>query len=149
MLPTCTPGRYPLGTGGSLSLEDRPVSGATMHADEVDIDGDLVRRLVETQLPRFAGLPLRPVASSGTDHALYRLGADLVVRLPRIDWAVGQVDKEQQWLPVLGPQLPLAVPVPVALGEPDFGYPWRWSVYRWVDGDPATLDKIAHVREAA
>jgi aminoglycoside phosphotransferase (APT) family kinase protein len=120
-----------------------------MHPDELDIDPDLVRRLVGTQFPQYAALPLQPVMSSGTDHALYRLGPDLVVRLPRVGWAVGQVEKEQHWLPVLGPQLPLDIPVPVVMGEPDLGYPWRWSVYRWLDGETATPDKLADVRGAA
>jgi hypothetical protein len=65
--------------------------------------------------PQWASLPLAPVPSAGTDNALYRLGADMVVRLPRIDWAVGQAEKERQWLPKLAPLLPLAVPVQLAL----------------------------------
>ncbi len=149
MLPTCTLERQPLGPGARRTVEDGPVSAAKMHADEVDIDAELVRRLVETQLPAWAGLSLERVVSSGTDNALYRLGADLVVRLPRIDWAVGQVEKEQRWLPVLGPQLPLDVPVPVAVGSPDLGYPWSWSVYRWLEGELATVDRLADERGAA
>ena len=149
MLPTCKPERHPLRSRSRPTLEDGLVSAANMHADEAEIDGELVRRLVATQLPQWAALPLERVVSSGTDNALYRLGADLVVRLPRIDWAVGQVEKEQQWLPALGPLLPLDVPVPVAMGEPDLGYPWRWSVYRWLDGEMATLDNLADVRRAA
>lgn len=101
-----------------------------MHADEVDVDVDLVRRLLAAQHPELAGLPLRPVPSAGTDNALFRLGDDLVVRLPRIHWAVDDVAKELLWLPRLAPELPLAVPVPVAAGRPGEGYPWPWSVQR-------------------
>lgn len=89
-----------------------------MHADEVDTNIDLVVRLLAAQFPQWAGLPIRPVPSGGTDNALYRLGADKVVRLPRIDWAIGDVEKEQQWLPKLAPLLPLAIPVPLAKGQP-------------------------------
>jgi len=66
-----------------------------------------------------------PVPSAGTDNALYRLGSDLAVRLPRIEGATGQVDKEQKFLPRLAPHLPLAIPVPLAKGTPGEGYPWQ------------------------
>jgi aminoglycoside phosphotransferase (APT) family kinase protein len=94
-----------------------------MHADEVVIDIPLIRRLLIAQFPRWAELPIAPVPSAGTDNALYRLGDDMVVRLPRIHWAVGGVDKEYQWLPRLAPHLPLAIPVPLAQGTPGAGYP--------------------------
>lgn len=120
-----------------------------MHADEVETDAALVRRLLAAQFPRWAHLPIAPVPSAGTDHALYRLGEDKVVRLPRIHWAVGQADKEQRWLPWLAPHLPLAVPVPLAVGAPGAGYPWRWSVYPWLDGENASLDRLADPHQAA
>ena len=87
-----------------------------MHADELDIDIALVGRLLGGQFPDWAGLPIEPVPSAGTDNALYRLGDDMVVRLPRIHWARGQVEKEQEWLPRLAPALPLAIPVPLGAG---------------------------------
>jgi len=120
-----------------------------MHADEIETDVGLVRRLLAAQFPRWARLPIAPVPSAGTDNALYRLGDDMVVRLPRIHWAVEQVDKEQRWLPWLAPRLPLAVPIPLAAGAPGAGYPWRWSVYRWLDGENATLDRLADPCQAA
>jgi aminoglycoside phosphotransferase (APT) family kinase protein len=120
-----------------------------MHAGELDTDVSLVRRLLRRQFPHWAELPVRPVASSGTDNALYRLGDDLVVRLPRIEWATGQAEKESRWLPRLAPHLPLAVPVPLALGEPGEGYPWRWSICRWLEGEAATADRVANLRRAA
>ena len=106
-------------------------------------------RLLAAQFPQWADLPIEPVPSAGTDNALYRLGDDMVVRLPRIDWAVEQVDKEHQWLPRLAPHLPLAIPVPLAKGTPGEGYPWHWSVYRWLDGENATIERIADLRQAA
>jgi aminoglycoside phosphotransferase (APT) family kinase protein len=120
-----------------------------MHADEVPTDAELVRRLVAAQFPEWAGLPIRPVPSGGTDNAIYRLGDDLAVRLPRVGWAVGQVGKEHRWLPRLAPHLPLAVPVPLAAGEPGEGYPWPWSVCRWLDGENATLDRLSDPCRAA
>lgn len=94
-----------------------------MHTDEVDTDVTLVGRLVAAQFPQWADLAIEPVPSAGTDNALYRLGDDMVVRLPRIHWAVGQVDKEQKWLPELAPLLPLAIPVPLAKGISAGGIP--------------------------
>jgi aminoglycoside phosphotransferase (APT) family kinase protein len=120
-----------------------------MHANEVHTDADLVRRLLATQFPHWADLPIEPVPSAGTDNALYRLGDDMAVRLPRIGWAVGQVEKEVRWLPLLAPYLPLDIPVPLATGEPAEGYPWRWGVYRWLDGEPATVDRVSDPRQAA
>ena len=109
-----------------------------MHADEVDVDEDLVRRLLASQLPHLAHLALRAVEPWGTDNAIWRLGDELVVRLPRIHWATGQAAKEAMWLPQLAPFLPVAVPEPVAIGAPGLGYPFEWSVHRWLPGDPAT-----------
>lgn len=114
-----------------------------MHADEIPTDVPLVRRLLAAQFPEWAALPIEPVSSSGTDNALYRLGADMVVRLPRIHWAVGGVEKDFRWLPMLAPLLPVAIPVPLAKGTPAEGYPWEWGVYPWLEGENPTVDGIA------
>ena len=125
------------------------MSAGRLHADEVDVDASLVGRLIAAQFPRWAGLPLERVRSGGTDDVLFRLGDGLVVRLPRIPSAVAQVDKEQQWLPRLAPQLPLAVPLPMALGAPGEGYPWPWSVHGWLRGPEATPEGIPDRHRAA
>ena len=108
-----------------------------MHADEIRTDVALVRRLLAGQFPQWAQLRIVPVESYGTDHDIYRLGAHLAVRLPRIGWATGQAVKEATWLPKLAPHLPLAVPQPLAMGRPAEGYPFAWSVYTWLPGDNA------------
>ena len=118
-------------------------STTQMHENEQPIDAALVRRLLAAQFPEWASLPLAAVASAGTDNALYRLGDDMVIRLPRIDWAISQIEREYRWLPQLAPHLPLAIPVPLAMGQPGEGYPWHWSVNPWLDGENATLDRIA------
>src|SRR5580765_2835067 len=124
-----------------------------MHADEVPTSAQLVQRLLASQFPEWAGLTVEPVRSSGTDHALYRIGEELVARLPRRGVNVGSLEKELRWLPKLAPLLPLAVPAPVASGAPDDGYPFPWAVYRWLDGesaDGAPLPRSAQVaRELA
>ena len=109
-----------------------------MHADEIIADeADLAARLIAAQFPQWRDLPVERVRHSGTDNAIFRLGDELVARLPRIHWAVGQADKEFEWLPRLAPYLPLAVPTPLRKGVPAFGYPWPWSVYEWLEGDSA------------
>jgi len=113
----------------------------TMHDDEVPVDGNLVRRLLASSFPAWRDLPLAPVASAGTDHALYRLGHDMAVRLPRIDWALGQIEHDAWVLPRLAPHLPVAIPAQLGIGEPAAGYPWRWAVYRWLEGDALGLDR--------
>ncbi|GGM15934.1 phosphotransferase [Streptomyces fumigatiscleroticus] len=113
------------------------------------IDGALVRRLVDSQFPQWAGLPLHLLDPAGSDHVIYRLGEKLSVRLPRHAGAIGQARKEFHWLPRLAPHLPLAVPVPVGVGEPDFGCPWPWAVSRWLDGEVATVDALAGSSRAA
>ncbi len=114
-----------------------------MHKDEVPTDTSLVRRLLAAQFPLWARLPITPVRSAGTDNALYRLGDDMVVRLPRISSAVGQVAKEHRWLPRLSTYLPLTIPDPLAMGDPGETFPWPWSVYRWIDGETATIDRLS------
>lgn len=113
-----------------------------MHDDEVEVGEDLVRRLLATQMPELADRPLSIVEPWGTDNGIWRLGDDLVVRLPRIGWAEGQVAREAEWLPRLGPLLPIPVPEPVAVGGPAEGYPFRWAVHRWVPGVGAGIDTI-------
>ncbi|MET8625593.1 aminoglycoside phosphotransferase family protein [Kitasatospora sp. NPDC004669] len=105
-----------------------------MHANELDIDEAMVRRMVAARFPQWADLPVELVDSAGTSNAMYRLGADLVVRIPRIPGAAEDIEKEHTWLGRLAPELPVAVPVPVGLGEPGDGCPWPWSVLRWLEG---------------
>lgn len=109
----------------------------------VAIDAGVVRRLVAEQFPQWARLPVWSVEADGIDNRTFHLGASMSVRLPSRVESAEQVPKEQAWLPRLGPQLPLTVPVPLAMGTPGGGYPWSWSVYRWLDGENATLDRVA------
>ncbi|KQV14852.1 MULTISPECIES: aminoglycoside phosphotransferase family protein [unclassified Kitasatospora] len=125
------------------------MSGIRMHADEIDIDVPLVVRLIAEQFPAWAALPVRKVRSAGTDNAMFRLGEELVVRLPRIPDAAGQVEKEQRWLPYLAPHLPLRVPAPLGRGVPAVGFPFAWSVYGWLDGEDAFGATLADPGRAA
>jgi aminoglycoside phosphotransferase (APT) family kinase protein len=113
-----------------------------MHRDEIEVDAALVQRLLAAQMPHLSDRPLTVVEPWGTDNAIWRLGDDLVVRLPRIQWASGQTDHDASWLPRLAPYLPIEIPEQVAIGEPGEGYPYRWAVHRWIAGDGATPDRI-------
>lgn len=120
-----------------------------MHADEVATGVELVRELLTTQFAEWASLPIEPVTSTGTDNALYRLGVDKVIRLPRRREDTLRLEKERRWLPRLAPLVPLSVPVPLAKGSPGEGYPFEWSIYRWLDGEAANLTPIADLTQAA
>jgi aminoglycoside phosphotransferase (APT) family kinase protein len=106
------------------------------------IDDTLVRRMVTTQFPHWADLPVRSVAAGGWDNRSFHLGDGMIVRLPASADYAAQVEKEHRWLPKLAPLLPLPIPTPLATGKPASGYPWRWSIYRWIDGDTATPERI-------
>ncbi|MGY0020134.1 aminoglycoside phosphotransferase family protein [Streptomyces sp. cg35] len=105
-----------------------------LHDDEADIDEALVRALVDEQFPHWAGLPLRYVASHGTSNVLFRLGDDLVIRLPRVRRAAPDLASEHRWMPFLAARLPVAVPEPLAEGKPGHGFPYPWAVHRWLPG---------------
>ena len=120
-----------------------------MHRDEVTVDETLVHGLLAAQFPEWADLPLEPVEPRGTDNWLYRLGAELVVRLPCRERTVATLVRERTWLPRLAGRLPLEIPLPVAAGEPGAGYPWTWSVFRWLDGENAIDAPVADVAQAA
>lgn len=111
-------------------------------SDKIVIDTTLVRQLVDTQFPQWAALPIRPVESPGWDNRTFHLGETMSVRLPSAEGYVPQAAKEQQWLPRLAPHLPLPIPTLLAQGKPNHRFPNRWGIYRWLDGETATLKRI-------
>jgi aminoglycoside phosphotransferase (APT) family kinase protein len=113
-----------------------------VHADELLVDDGLVHRLLGGQFPELADRVLVRVEPWGTDNGVWRLGDDLVVRLPRRPGGDEQVALEATWLPRLAPRLPVVVPEPIAVGEATDEYPMRWSVHRWVEGELAGPDTI-------
>lgn len=129
------------GGQGDLLIRKVPMSAGSMHADEPETDDALVRRLITAQFPHWSGLRVERVGAAGTANAMYRLGADLVVRLPRTAGSADDTAKEQHWLPRLASSLPVAIPAPLGAGVPGEGYPHPWSVYGWLDGScPAVGD---------
>ena len=121
----------------------------SLHPDELPIEAALARRLVDSQLPDLAGLPLRPVELQGTVNAVFRLGDRLSLRLPRNPVWADDLDRETIWLPRLAPELPLRIPAVVAVGEPTADYPCRWAVHEWLDGSPYHHGPAGDEKQAA
>jgi aminoglycoside phosphotransferase (APT) family kinase protein len=121
---------------------------AKMHIDELELDEALVRRLLTDQFPEWADLPLSRVEPAGTVNAIFRLGGELSLRLPRRGGPTEPADKELTWLPRLSRLLPLEIPVPVAQGHPTGEYPWFWDVCKWVDGETTPLEEIDAIQAA-
>ena len=113
------------------------------------IDAELASSLVAAQFPRWQHLPVQPVARSGWDNRTFHLGPRLLVRLPSAACYAAQAEKEHRWLPRLAPALPLPVPQPLALGEPALGYPWHWTINRWLPGQDATRAPIGDLAQFA
>ncbi|MBM7773265.1 aminoglycoside phosphotransferase (APT) family kinase protein [Actinokineospora baliensis] len=111
----------------------------------IPVDVGQVERLVADQFPRWASLPITPVARGGWDNRTFRLGDTMVLRLPSAREYALAVDKEHQWLPVLAQSLPLPIPVPLAKGEPGVGYPFSWSVYEWIEGEAASFGAVDQI----
>jgi aminoglycoside phosphotransferase (APT) family kinase protein len=109
----------------------------------------VVSRLVADQFPQWADLAVSLVALDGWDNTTFRLGEHLSVRLPSADPYVAQVDKEHKWLPKLASQLPLPIPEPLAKGAPGDGFPRPWSVYRWLAGEHATVERVSDLSRFA
>ncbi|MFE7671776.1 aminoglycoside phosphotransferase family protein [Streptomyces albidoflavus] len=106
--------------------------------DRKPVDAVVAGRLIAAQFPHWSPLEIRPVDAQGWDNCTFRLGDEMLVRLPTAREYALAVEKEHRWLPVLAPALPLDVPVPLARGVPDPDFAHHWSVYRWIEGEPAT-----------
>ena len=114
-----------------------------------DITPALVSALVATQFPQWAGLPIRPVDLDGWDNTSFRLGDEMLARLPSAERYAAQVAKQQEWLPRLAERLPLPIPRPLGRGLPGPGYPLAWSIYAWLPGEPVSIVSITDTVQLA
>ncbi|MGW6929719.1 aminoglycoside phosphotransferase family protein [Lentzea sp. NPDC054927] len=112
-----------------------------LHENEIPTDEAVVKALLRNQRPDWASLPLAP-AGAGTDNTMFRLGDELLVRLPRTADKARSLNKERTWLPRLGPLLPRQIPEPVHAGTPAPEFPLPWSVYRWIDGTEVSSNAV-------
>ena len=107
-----------------------------LHDGEIELDSEAVRRLVASQFPRLAELPVTRVDSTGTVNGIYRLGAELYARLPRMASFANDLERELRLLPRVAAHVSLQVPEAVATGHPAADYPFTWAIYRWIRGQP-------------
>lgn len=120
-----------------------------MDNKQLNIDVALVRHLVATQFPKWKDLSIRQVMPGGWDNRTFHLGEDMLIRLPSASGYAAQVEKEHKWLPRLAPHLPLSIPVPLEMANPSDVYPWKWSIYRWLEGDTVASTPIADLGKFA
>ncbi len=113
------------------------------------IDASLVHRLITKQFPEFKDLSVHPATPGGHDNKTFYLGKDMIVRMPSAAKYTSQVEKEQKWLSKLAPLLPVPIPVPLAIGAASREYPWRWSIYYRIEGEPASIASIQNLSEFA
>lgn len=120
-----------------------------MNPKELLIDKSLVEHLISSQFPKWKNLPITPVTPGGWDNRTFRLGRNMLVRMPSAKRYEYSIQKEQKWLSKLAPHLPLLIPHPLALGKPDFAYPYEWSIYGWIEGETAEKGSISNYRNFA
>lgn len=108
------------------------------------IDTALVRKLIDSQFSQWKHLEIKPVAHGGWDNRTFHLGNTMLVRMPSAAEYAAKVEIEQWWLPILAPLLPVQIPIPIEMGKPGHGYPWNWSVYRWIEGEVASQVQITN-----
>ena len=107
-----------------------------------EIDDELVARLVSEQCPQWAHLPVRSVAKSGMSNASFHLGESMVARIPNKLQTARQLEVESESITRIASGLPLPISRPLVLGEPAGGYPWKWAIYGWVEGEVALPENV-------
>lgn len=132
----------------SSDISGRSAKYRKLHKDEIDIDKLIVRKLINEQFSQFSNLPVREVRLTGTVNAIYRLGEEYYIRLPRLDWANDALHNEFKVLPVISRNVTLRVPEIVEKGKPNADYPFDWTVSRWIQGD-IYRDTLVNEAEAA
>ena len=106
------------------------------------INPDLVKKLIAEQFPEYAHLPIGSVRKQGHDNRTYRLGNDMLVRMPSAEYYALKVPKEQELLPLLKPYLSIDIPVPIRMGNASHDYPFNFSIYKWLEGTSANFLKL-------
>lgn len=110
----------------------------------LNITLELAKKLISTQFPEYADLTVTEVEQQGFDNRTYRIGDDMLIRMPTAESYALKVPIEQQLLPKLAKHLSVAIPAPIKIGKPSEDYPYLFSIYKWLDGRSAnhvTLDE--------
>jgi aminoglycoside phosphotransferase (APT) family kinase protein len=116
---------------------------------KIEIQKELVEHLIATQFPKWKHLHIDQILPGGWDNRTFRLGEEMIIRLPSSKEYSEQVEKEQKWLPTLSPLLPLSIPKPIEIGSPSKEYPWKWSIYTYLKGEPASSAHIDNMCDFA
>lgn len=106
-----------------------------MHKDEIIVNEHMVQKLINEQFPQYTDLPIRKVNSTGTVNAIYMLGEEYYVRLPRLNWASSSLHREWHILPIVSKHVTITVPEVIGKGSPNADYPLSWAIYRWIRGE--------------
>jgi aminoglycoside phosphotransferase (APT) family kinase protein len=115
----------------------------------MNIDTDLVRRLINSQFPKWKDYDIKPVSPQGWDNRTFHLGSNMSIRLPSSESYTPQAEKEQTWLPFLSQKLPFQIPVLLEKGNPSEMFPYKWGIYKWLDGDNLELELIRDISRLA
>lgn len=118
-----------------------------LHENEIHVDEEIVRAALARERPEWAALSIRP-AGGGTDNTMYRLGDDLVVRIPRSIDHADALRKEARWLPRFAGRLPVATPLIRHLGQAHPDLPVPWAVLTWLTGHAASTQVVSGWEEA-
>lgn len=119
------------------------------NTQNLQIDVELVKRLITSQFPEWQDLPIKAVAESGWDNRTFHLGNEMVIRLPSKEEYAPQILKEFQWLPMLAERLSIKITTPFALGKPCKDYPWHWSINQWIEGEVASFERVKDMNQFA
>lgn len=115
----------------------------------IEINQTLVHQLIKQQFNQWQDLDIKPVAKSGHDNRTFHLGKNMTVRLPSGPGYASQVEKEFTWLPYLQKHLTMTISSPIAKGRPGCGYPYAWSINKYLEGETLTDQNINSLDEFA
>lgn len=105
----------------------------------VHITADLAHKLIAEQFPEYAHLPIVSVKKQGHDNRTYRLGSNMLIRMPTADSYALKVPIEQEILPQLASYLTVRIPAPIRMGAATHDYPYPFSIYKWLEGTSINL----------
>src|SRR3990167_181520 len=108
-----------------------------MKQNKFDVSVSLIKNLIFEQFSQWKNLPIKEVEVQGWDNRTFRLGSEMLIRMPSAECYAVKVEKEQKWLPILAKHLSIKIPEPIAMGKPSKDYPWNWSIYKWIEGKSA------------
>ena len=108
----------------------------------------IAENLIKQQFSPIENLSVKPAQATGSDNFIFRVGNDLLIRLPRHASSESQLKKEIKWLPLLSEVLPVSIPQIYFKGSPAPEFPFQWGIFKWIDGsiyDPLLFENTDHI----